>query len=114
MEGTRGIRTRCSRPKRLAYASHPPHPPHARVELPPVPPVESGVRGVGSGPLESTTSESPKTFIKDYIDNDDDERVPRPLAEVERELTGKNVSADRWVEVWEVLITELRIASGRT
>src|SRR5215216_57958 len=92
----------------------PPHPRHARVELPPVPPVESGVRGVGSEPLESTASGNPKTLIKDYINTDDDERVPRPLADAERELTGKNVFADRWVEVWEVLITELRIASGRT
>jgi hypothetical protein len=92
----------------------PPHPRHARVELPPVPPVESGVRGVGSEPLESTTSGNPKTFIKDYINTDDDERVPRPLASAEKELTGKNVSADKWGEVWEVLITELKIAAGRT
>jgi hypothetical protein len=56
----------------------------------------------------------PKTFIKDYINIDDDERVPRPLAEAERELTGKNMPADKWAEVWEVLITELRIAAGRT
>lgn len=98
----------------------PPTPPtsltprHARVELPPVPPVESGVRGVGSEPLESTVSGSPKTFIKDLRNTDDDERVPRPLVEAERELTGRNVSADKWGEVWEVLITEFRIAAGRT
>jgi hypothetical protein len=98
----------------------PPTPPtvgtprHARVEVPPVPPVESGVRGVGSGPLESTTSEPPKTFIKDLGNTDDDERVPRPLADAERELTGKNVSMDKWAEVWEVVVTELKIAAGRT
>lgn len=46
--------------------------------------------------------------------NDDDERVPRPLAFVERELTGKNTSAEKWAEVWEVLETELKIAAGRT
>jgi hypothetical protein len=98
----------------------PPTPPtvgtprHARAELPPVPPVESGVGGVGSGPLESTTSEPPKTFIKDLLNTDDDERVPRPLAEAERELTGKNMSADKWAEVWEILVMELRIAAGRT
>ena len=98
----------------------PPTPPtagtprHARVEVPPVPPVESGVRDVGSEPLESMVSELPKTFIKDLRNTDDDERVPRPLADTERELTGKNVSADKWVEVWEVLVTELRIAAGRT
>lgn len=98
----------------------PPTPPtvgtprHARVELPPVPPVESGVGGVGSEPLESTTSKSSKTFIKDYINIDDDERVPRLLAVAERELTGKNVPADKWGEIWEVLATELRIAAGRT
>jgi hypothetical protein len=98
----------------------PPTPPtaatprHARVEVPPVPPVESGVRDVGPGLLESTVSESPKTFIKDLRNIDDDERVPRPLADAERELTGKNVPVDKWVEVWEVLVTELRIAAGRT
>jgi len=59
-------------------------------------------------------SESPKTFIKDLRNNDDDERVPRPLTDAERELTGKNVSADTWIEVWDVLVTELRIAAGRT
>lgn len=69
---------------------------------------------MGSEPLESTVSESPKTFIKDLRNIDDDERVPRPLADAERELTGKNVSVDKWGEVWEVLVTELRIAAGRT
>jgi hypothetical protein len=91
----------------------PPTPRHARVEVPPVPPVESGVGGVGSTPLESTVSEPPKTFIKDLL-NTDDERVPRPLAAAERELTGKNMSVDKWGEVWEVLVTELKIAAGRT
>jgi hypothetical protein len=69
---------------------------------------------VGSEPLESTVSEDSKTFIKDYINTDDDERVPRQLAQAERELTGKNVSVDKWAEVWEVVVTELRIAAGRT
>jgi hypothetical protein len=69
---------------------------------------------VGSEPLESTTSGNSKTFIKDYINTDDDERVPRPFATAERELTGKNVPADKWIEVWEVLATELKIAAGRT
>ena len=29
-------------------------------------------------------------------------------------MTGKNLSADKWSEVWEVLVTELKIAAGRT
>ncbi|MFL6257221.1 MAG: hypothetical protein ACJ74T_19610 [Pyrinomonadaceae bacterium] len=70
--------------------------------------------GVGSKALESTSSELPKTFIKDLLNIDDDERVPRQLANVERELTGKNLSVDKWAEVWDVLITELKIAAGRT
>jgi hypothetical protein len=69
---------------------------------------------VGSEPLESTTSGDSKTFIKDYINTDDDERVPRPLASAERELTGKNASAEKWGEVWDVLVTEFKIAAGRT
>ena len=102
-------------PEEAGLRTHPtpPTPRHARQKVPPVPPVESGVRGVGSIPLESSTSGNPKTFIK-TIENDDDERVPRPLAEVERKLTGKTVAAEKWDELWEVLTTELKIAAGRT
>jgi hypothetical protein len=102
-------------PEEAGLRTHPtpPTPPHARQKLPPVPPVESGVRGVGSKPLESTVSGNPKTLYK-TIENDDDERVPRALAAVERELTGRNADTDKWDELWEVLSTELKMAAGRT
>ncbi|HVF45210.1 MAG TPA: hypothetical protein VM936_19445 [Pyrinomonadaceae bacterium] len=112
----------------------PPTPRHARVELPPVPPVESGVRGVGSEPLESSVYELPKTFIKTNTENDDDEAAPAPpqrdvisesaftglcelLAKATREITGKPpepIDRERWREIGEVLATELRIVAGRT
>ena len=104
----------------------PPTPPtagtarHARVELPPVPPVESGVRAVGSEPLESSTSGDPNTFIKTNTERDDDEAFAGFLAVVRKavkEVTGRETSSaerQRWEELAEVLITELKIAAGRT
>ncbi|HEV2862126.1 MAG TPA: hypothetical protein VGX48_14040 [Pyrinomonadaceae bacterium] len=62
----------------------------------------------------------PKTFIKTIEKNDDDEAFARfvaALAKAARELTGKATSAaeaERWEELGEVLITELRMAAGRT
>ena len=59
-------------------------------------------------------SASPKTSFKTNTEKLDDERVPRPLRDAERELTGKAAAAEKWDELWEVLATELRIAAGRT
>jgi hypothetical protein len=59
---------------------------------------------------------APKTKIKDK-DHIDDEAAPLTslLQQAERELTGKNASqAAQWKELAELLITELRIAAGRT
>jgi hypothetical protein len=95
-------------------------PRHALQKVPPVPPVESGVRGVGSEPLESTTSENPKTYIKTNTENDDDEAYAPLIAKLRkavRDLTGKESStadAARWAELAELLDAELRIAAGRT
>lgn len=89
-------------------------PRHARAEVPPVPPVESGVRGVGSNSLESTTSSLPKTSFKTKEENDDDEAAPRALRKAERELTGRESSAEQWQQLFEILATELRIAAART
>lgn len=100
----------------------PPTPPtadtarHARQEVPPVPPAESGVRGVGSAPVESTTSDESKTSYKTK-DRSDDE--PAALFEVfrqaERELTGKNSArGEQWRELAEVIVAELKIAAART
>jgi len=71
-------------------------------------------------PLLSTNSAPSKTFIKTYEKNDDDEAFAKLLAllkQASREVAGREPSAsetDRWAEVGEVLITELRIAAGRT
>lgn len=95
-------------------------PRHARVEVPPVPPVESGVRGVGSKSLESTTSGDSKTSFKTKEENTDDEAFADLidlLKQTSADLTGKSPKAserERWREIGEVLVTELRIAAGRT
>lgn len=49
--------------------------------------------------------------------NTDDEAAPlaRTLAQVERELTGKNTSdPSKWEDLADVLVKELKIAAGRT
>lgn len=60
----------------------------------------------------------PKTKIKDKDHIDDDARAGRlsaRLGEAERELTGKSSASDeKWDELAEVLITELKIAAART
>jgi len=70
-------------------------------------------------PVEHTTSYGfPKTKIKDKEYIDDDARAGRlsaKLSVAERELTGKtSMSDDKWDELAEVLITELKIAAART
>jgi len=59
-----------------------------------------------------------KTKIKDKDHIDDDARAGRlstKLSEAERELTGKTSMHDeKWDELAEVLITELKIAAART
>jgi hypothetical protein len=97
----------------------PPTPPTADdVRHPPqevgyVPPVESGVGGVGSKAIESTTSDASKTSSLRQ-DQFDDEAFAKSLREVEKELTGKASSAQVWEQLFELLVTELKIAAGRT
>lgn len=59
-----------------------------------------------------------KTKIKDKDHIDDDARAGRlsaKLKEAERELTGKvSTSDEKWDELAEVLVTELKIAAART
>jgi hypothetical protein len=61
---------------------------------------------------------SPKTKIQDKDHIDDDARAGRlsfRLREAERELTGKTSTDDeKWDELAEVLVTELKIAAART
>jgi hypothetical protein len=104
----------------------PPTPPtpgtarHARAEVPPVPPAESGVRGVGSEPLESTTSGEPKTSFKTNTERDDDEAFAGLISRLRQaalEITGREpteVEAERWEQLADLLVTELKIAAGRT
>jgi hypothetical protein len=73
-----------------------------------------------SNPTDSDTYDSTKTFIKTKDINTDDEAFAEFAAAVRKtamEITGKEPSkaeAARWGEVAEVLMTELRIAAGRT
>lgn len=99
----------------------PPTPRHAQAELPPVPPVESGVRDVGSGLLESTASNESKTLIKTNTEREDDDEAFADFAalfqQATKEITGRELTAaerHKLKELAEVLVTELKIAAGRT
>lgn len=100
----------------------PPTPRHAGQKVGYVPPVESGVRGVGIPLLESTTYETPKTlsFNTNTEENDDDEALAdftEALKKAAKDVTGRELSASekqRWAELADVLVTELKIAAGRT
>lgn len=86
-----------------------------------------GVEGLETTPsrggvnVENTyTSTTDKTLYKTSNKNDDDEAFAGFLATVKKttkEITGRDTSqteAQRWQEVAEVLMTELKIAAGRT
>ena len=70
--------------------------------------------------VESTTSTGPKTFSKTNTERNDDEAFAPLLAqfrETVEAITGRAPSvteAERWRELGELLVTELRIAAGRT
>ncbi len=74
----------------------------------------------GSSLNFSTTYGESKTLIKTYEKTDDDEAFADFLAALKkasREVTGRDVSAaerQRWAELSELLVTELKIAAGRT
>jgi hypothetical protein len=71
-------------------------------------------------PIESEVSPESKTSFKTKDDQNDDEAFARFTAAVKKaavEITGRGPSASeasRWEELAEVLITELKIAAGRT
>lgn len=79
---------------------------------------ESGVSGVSLSAEDSTLSGDLKTSFKTIEKNFDDEAARRfvdTLQQAERELTGKvSTNPETWNELAEVLITELKIAAGRT
>ncbi|HEV2707216.1 MAG TPA: hypothetical protein VGV59_14950, partial [Pyrinomonadaceae bacterium] len=70
--------------------------------------------------LESTTSENPKTSFKTNTENDDDETLAGFMSAIKKatkEVTGRELlpaEAGKWTELAEVLVTELKIAAGRT
>jgi hypothetical protein len=78
------------------------------------------VLGGGSQVVEeSTVAESPKTSFKTKEESSDDDAHARTfltkLIQAERELTGRvSTSSERWEELAEVIVSELRIAAART
>jgi len=66
------------------------------------------------------TSGIPKTSFKTNTENDDDEAfaaLVKKLKTASREVSGKEPSkadAERWAEVAELLVTELKVAASRT
>ena len=72
-------------------------------------------------PTESTTSGDGKTSFKTNTERSDDDEAlaafSSALKQAAREITGKEPSpaeAERWRELADVLVTELKIAAGRT
>jgi hypothetical protein len=55
-----------------------------------------------------------QTFIRLDRKIDDDEAFAKSLREAERELTGKESSAQVWEQLFELLTAELKIAAART
>jgi hypothetical protein len=70
--------------------------------------------------LESTASTEPKTSFKTNTERDDDEAFARLVSRLQqavKEVTGKEPSAaeaERWEQLADLLVMELKIAAGRT
>jgi hypothetical protein len=75
---------------------------------------QSGWDGLSKVPENKETSGEPKTSFKTNTERTDDDEAFATLFAVERELTGKSSSPERWRELAELLTAELRIAAGRT
>jgi len=64
---------------------------------------------------ESTVASDPNTsYNTSYKKIDDEAKAPRPLRDVERELTGKESNLNAWDPLFGLLTTELKIAAART
>ena len=84
-------------------------------------PLETSPSSQGLSPAFQTTSGEPKTSFKTNTERSDDDEAFRQLVatlkQANREVTGREPSsadAARWNEIGEVLVTELKIAAGRT
>ncbi|HYO62528.1 MAG TPA: hypothetical protein VER08_02615 [Pyrinomonadaceae bacterium] len=100
---------------------HLPPPPPTSTQFLVGPSTQFLVGGGGGQTIENTdTYESPKTLIKTDEEIDDDEAfagLSAALKQAVKEITGKGPSAaeaERWRELADVLVTELKIAAGRT
>jgi hypothetical protein len=78
-----------------------------------------GDRGLSTD--ESTTSDAPKTSYKTNTERSDDDAalagLNASLKTATKEITGKEISStdkDRWREVADILVAELKIAAART
>jgi hypothetical protein len=83
-------------------------------------PQNSGTSGYGQLIESSDISGADKTVLKTNTERDDDEALADFVSAIKKatkEVTGRELSpaeAGRWAELAEVLITELKIAAGRT
>jgi hypothetical protein len=102
----------------LTPPTHPTHPSHSSQKVVTPLTAESGVSGVSLNLEDSTVSGNLKTSFKTYEKDHDDEaarRLVKVFLQAEKELTGKNSANEfQWGELAEVLVTELKIAAGRT
>ena len=97
----------------------PPHPTSGQ-KLPPGSPQNLGWGGVGQTVETIERYSPPNTSFNTNTEKDDDEafaKLNNRLRNATREITGKGPSvgdADRWDQLAELLVTELKIAAGRT
>jgi hypothetical protein len=96
------------------------YPGHPGQKLPGAPGAETAGGAGGASVEGSTTSEESKTSFKTKDEKLDDEALALfavAMGKATLALTGKRLSpseAQRWAELADVLVTELKIAAGRT
>ncbi|HZG50622.1 MAG TPA: hypothetical protein VEZ40_00680 [Pyrinomonadaceae bacterium] len=96
-----------------------PSPPSGGEKLGVLAPLETSPPRYGLSADFSTASDGSKTSFKTKEENSDDDAHARRLAakmvDAEKELTGRiSTSDEKWEELAEVLVSELRIAAART
>ncbi|HEX8144154.1 MAG TPA: hypothetical protein VF553_16250 [Pyrinomonadaceae bacterium] len=70
-----------------------------------------------SSPIDSTTSEDPKTFFKTNTERSDDDDASARLNLAAKEIIGRDLTEGekaKWSEVMDVLVAELKMAAART